>query len=133
MESALPGSTKLLLDQIRPVNGGSDHLWAFGSLDIEDKHNLIIPTVTVVSIKNIWAQSGTIRMESGNVRNNAAEYFVIMSMPKPITVQGNPQTSVDVAFRQGTPLNGLPVIPTLLDIRNLVSETLDALATLIGA
>jgi hypothetical protein len=131
LESALPGSTRLLLDKIRPIDSATDHLWAFGSLDIDDKHNLIIPTVTVVSIDAVIGVHGHPRHCNVSVGNDAARPFVALTGPMKFTID-DPKATVHVSFSGGTPFDGKSVIPTLLDIRNLVAETLDAFGDLIA-
>lgn len=131
MEAALPGSKRVLLDQIRPVNCGRDHLWQFGSLDIDDKHNLVIPTVTVADIRNINVTCGTGTIAFCTASNDAAKPFNLTRTDRPPTVHGDPETVVAVEFGEGTPFKGHPVVPTLLDIEKLVMETLIAFERLI--
>lgn len=131
MEAALPGSRDVLLDKIRPVNSGKDHLWAFSVLDIEDKHNLVIPVVTIADIRNINVTCGTNRIAMGACSNNAAKPFTLVRTNEKMTAQGDPETIVNVEFGDGTALKGYPVIPTLLDIAKIVEETLVAFFDLI--
>ncbi len=132
METALPGSKELVLNKIRPVNGGRDHLWAFGSIDIDDKHNLVVPTITIATIDGISGNSRGMSFEGIGFGNDAAKPFIAMASTNPFSIQGKPHASVDVSFGPGTPFYGHPVVPTLLDIRQLVEETIEAFATLIG-
>ena len=131
MEAALPGSKDMLLNEIRPVNDTRDKLWPFGSIDIDDKHNLAIPTVTIANIKGIHAYFGGNTMLDCGAGGDASKPGVIISHASEISLYSNPKMSVEVTFGPGTPFDGEPVIPTLLDIRNLVVETLDAFERLI--
>lgn len=132
MEAALPGSKELVLNKIRPINNAKDRLWAFSSVDIDDKHNLVIPTVTVASF-NFGGNIGGNIFENFGVGNDAAKPFIAIRSDIPFAVQGDPKMTVDVAFGPGTPFDGEPVLPTLMDIRQVVSETLGAFERLICA
>jgi hypothetical protein len=132
MEAALPGSQTLILDKIRPTDDPRENLWRFGSLDIDDKHNLLVPTVVVSMISGINAKSG------GTVIQNHTSRFNVTKPPKaiiasalPLTVEGEPHTTVEVKFGEGTPFKDNPVVPTLLDISKMVNETIEAFASLI--
>jgi hypothetical protein len=133
MEAALPGTKKLLLDKIRPVDDARNALWAFSSLDIDDKHNLILPVVTIAEIRGFSIVYGSTVISNATAINDAAYPFMLATTRTPLTIQGNPQPIVQVEFGKGTPFKGHPVIPTLLDIRNLVGETLNAFSELIGS
>jgi hypothetical protein len=132
MEKALPGSAKLLLDEIRPVNDPNNWIWAFHDLDNDDKHNLLIPTVTIAAnradrIKTITGQSiPTIRFGV-----DAAKPAKLFAVDVPFNVEGDIHTTVEVNFRNDTPFKNEPVIQTLTQIAQVVDKTLDAFAGLI--
>lgn len=131
MEAALPGSEDLLSNKIRPVDGAQDHLWSFGGIDNDDKHNLIIPTVTLANISGLnWNMGGSIFRDCG-AGNDAAKPFVAVSAGSPFALQGEPKASVKVSFGPGAPFEGEPVVPTLSDVANLVTEVLDRFEVLI--
>jgi hypothetical protein len=134
MEAALPGSTRILTEKIRPAGNARDHLWsALGSLDIDDKHNLVIPTITLGTLTGFDANFDEIGSFRKNViRNNAAKPIYLISSRKPIIIEGKPIVSVRVKFGGGTPLDGYLVVQTLIEFRNLVAETVQAFAELIG-
>jgi hypothetical protein len=128
IEEAIPGAKKFLLEKIRPEDGANERLWAFGTLDNDDKHNLILPTVTFAQISNINAvlPGNNIMRNCGAGGDATRPSIIIRSEGGPISVENNLQTSVDVKFGQGTTFENEPVIPTLLQFAELTSETLNS-------
>jgi hypothetical protein len=101
-------------------------LWSFNSLDNLDKHNLIIPAISVVSVNNINARSGTNVMENCGIGGDAARPINMIRSVAPIAIQNNFQTTVAVRFGQGNVFENEPVIPTLMQIAQIVGEALGA-------
>jgi hypothetical protein len=127
IEQALPGAKSLILDEIRPDGGPNEHLWDFYTLNKDDKHNFLIPTVNVVlvEIQATIAANGTV-FEDCQWEFNAARPSVLIKSPFPITIQNNFETTVQVKFGQGTPFQDEAVVPTLTQISEVVSEALNA-------
>jgi|GEM_PF-5296367 len=125
IEKALPGSEKLLLNEIRPKDGPNEAAWAFASLNNDDKHNLLIPTVAAARILGSM-RANNLALNSCEIRGNAAHELRVIASEAPIAVQKNVQIVVDVRFGQGNPFENEPVIPTLLQVVEVVAETLDA-------
>src|SRR6185312_937803 len=87
IEKALPGAKKLLLEDIRPANGPNETTWRFNVLNNLDKHNLIIPAVSIAEIKNVNARWGTGGVMYGGIdRGDAARPRVMMETGEPITI-----------------------------------------------
>jgi hypothetical protein len=126
IEEALPGAAELILKEIRPENGRDERLWSFNSLDNLDKHNLIIPAVSVISVNHINARIGTNVMENCGIGGDAARPINMIRSVAPIAIQNNFQTTVAVRFGQGSALENEPVIPTLMQIAQIVGEALGA-------
>lgn len=131
IEAALPGATHLLLDRIRPANGRDEPLWAFHTLNNDDKHNLILPTVAVSIIRGLNAVIGTATMRDCAAGGDATKPINLISADMPFTVEQNFETTVEVKFGQGTAFENNPVILTLTQIAGMISRTLDEFETLI--
>jgi hypothetical protein len=132
MEDALPGSKGVILKEIWPVDDRGFDLWAaLQTFDIDDKHNLLVPTVTVGFIDNLNATDGSSTWESCAAGGDAAHPIKLVSSNKPLSMNGKPNVSVHVAFGQVSVLAGEAVIPTLSDITNIVDETLKAFDAII--
>jgi hypothetical protein len=132
IEEALPGSKELFLEKIRPNGGPNDHIWKFGKLNQIDKHSLIIPTVTLIRIRDINIRSNGLAAECV-ISGDAACPQRIFRSDAPFTIRDNFQTSVHVQFGQGTSFKDEPVIPTLTQISDVVSKTIDAFGAHINA
>jgi hypothetical protein len=125
IEKAIPGATKLILDQVRPVDDAFDRFWAFHDLDNDDKHNLLIPTVTFASVTNVNARIGTHVISNCMFGDNAAEPMnIITSDGLPIAVENNFHVAVDIKFGDVGPFQNDPVIPTLAQIADMVARTI---------
>lgn len=125
VEEALPGSKELLLEKIRPTDGPNEHLWRFTTLDNNDKHNFILPTINLVEIANInYSTGGNTRVQNVTMGGNAATPHRLARSNRPIAVQQDFQTAVEVKFAQGSVFENQPVIPTLLQLSELVSEVI---------
>lgn len=129
IEKAVPAAAKFIRDHIKP---GFDHnfrLWSVTELDNIDKHNFILPTVTVASVSKINARIGTTTFEDCTVGGNAngpINMFRI-GLGIPITIGDQFETSVEITFAEGGLFENEPVIPTLRNLSEIVTQTLDAL------
>lgn len=132
IEKALPNATNLFLKKIRPENGPNEALWSFHVLDNDDKHNLLIPTVAVAKIIGDWSV-GKMRFRESGGGGDADRRHIIVRSDLPILVQKEFETTVTVSFGKGGPFEDEAVIPTLLQVSQAVSETLDAFEALIRA
>jgi hypothetical protein len=132
IEQALPGAKRLILEEIRPEDGPNETLWAFNGLDNDDKHNLILPTVTVATVRNINARVGNNSYVDCSVGGDGSKPIAIFGTAMPMAAQGDFQTSVEVSFRNGI-FAGEPVVPTLTKIVEVVSKTIDSFERLIRA
>jgi hypothetical protein len=47
----------LVLDQIKPYEGGNDSIWGIHILDIDDKHRLLLPVIEFASIQGIEVEN----------------------------------------------------------------------------
>jgi hypothetical protein len=132
IERALPGFKNLLLEEIRPKNGPNEYLWSFTELNNDDKHNDFVPVVTMIAINNVNANIGGVTMRNCAIRGDAAGPIRIARAPTPIALDKNFQAAVEVKFGQGTAFENEPVVPTLLRVSEVVSETINAIERLTG-
>lgn len=131
IEQALPGSKLLLLETIRPADGPNEAAWAFASINNDDKHNFLVPTVSITELTGLhWRGGGNTFTDMG-VMFDATRPQVIVRSAAPITVENNFKATVEVRFGQGNPFENEPVVPTLLQVTEVVSEALDLFEGLI--
>lgn len=131
IEQALPGAENLLLEKIRPENGPDEPLWAFHGLDNDDKHNLLVPVVTVAAVTIDSLEVPGLSIERLTCANDAASEFTLVIAHSPITMKQDFETTVQVTFGAAHGFDGQAVIPTLTQLADLVSKTLDAFDKLI--
>ena len=131
IEQALPGARVLLLNEIRPENGPNENRWLFSKLDNDDKHNLLIPTVVATEFSNINTVINGSIIQNFQSGVNAAYPIDLIYSDTPFTINDNFKTSVQILFPQGGLFENEPVVPTLLQISKVVSETIEAFGRLI--
>jgi hypothetical protein len=112
-----------LLKKMAPYKGGHIALRAIHDLDIMDKHEMILPVLNQPEHHDI---------RIGNTRIGRA----VMSHTQFEFVGAAPQVGRTVPllmFAQNLPLAGEQVIPTLKGLCQLVSDTINAFAELMGS
>lgn len=57
IDSSAPALFDLVLDQIKPYEGGNDSIWGIHILDIDDKHRLLLPVIEFASIQGIEVEN----------------------------------------------------------------------------
>ncbi len=103
---------QFMLDEVKCYKGGDADLLALHNLDIDDKHHLLIPMLTVSGIDGVELEheDGTInRFTIMLVRPNSYRERV----PLNSKIKNHGQARFEITFREGTPLENLEVIPTL--------------------
>ena len=99
-----------LLQEIKPFTGGNAALRALHDLDIQDKHNSLIPNVLTMT---------------------SQEFTVDWSIPSPVfqVVEGS-TPSFTVVFPDESPLAGSEIVPALHELVELVIGILEKFAIL---
>lgn len=134
IQAAFPNAdvTRFFQDTIKPYLGGKSDLWTLTKVDKIDKHNFIVPTVTIARVTNANTLqfSGLILSDiiAGRETN---EPFAIYRVPAKDAAANNNdfKVSVDISFPKGEHFSERPVIQTLLQTAELVVETLNAFET----
>ncbi|HCG8627367.1 TPA: hypothetical protein NJ539_002685 [Vibrio parahaemolyticus] len=125
LDKALPGSRALILDTIRPEGNPDNAYWAFHKLDNDSKHNVILPTVSALSIDNINLVSSGNRMTNYGVGGDATRQIDILHSDAPILIQKTYTVSIEMKFPMDSELSGQPVIESLRKIGDIVTSTID--------
>jgi hypothetical protein len=116
-------------DTIKSYNGGNTDLWLLTKIDKIDKHNFIVPTVTTTGVKH--ANTVTINgntMAFNQIHGNANAPLILYRMPvsDADAQQYKVDVSVQVLFPEGEYFGGSAVVPTLMKLSQIVTETLRA-------
>ena len=127
IQKAFPDAAEFILKDIKPCRNTNLHLWASASLCNFNKHNDFVPAISVVNIENINARVGTNTIADCAVGGDANRPIRIIRADTPITIDDNFRTSVEINFPEGAIFEHQPVIPTLTQMSQVISETLDAL------
>lgn len=125
------GIIKLIVDSIQTYRGGNgDALYALNDLNIEDKHMLLTP---MISVSRIW----DVQYIHRNGHPGRSEFSAGGGTNAPTNIQFRSDSSIgvreitnhgkatfDVFFGKGA-FHGQPLVPTLRELSQLVSATVE--------
>jgi hypothetical protein len=121
-----------VIKALRPYPGGDELLYGMQSLDIVDKHKLVIAVVRALhfDIGQLNAMNTGIKFEGGGgIRVLGAVNVTLPPMPGPITRERAPvQPTFEICFAPDQPFEGRPIIPTLGAMADRVSDACAQLA-----
>jgi len=131
IQEKLPDVFDLILDTIKPYdpnNGGNKFLWGLNQLDRADKHRLIIPAVSIVSVSGINAvtdEGGRIvQLTLGVCEGEVLSPF---GVDNKIHIKGYDNPRFAVVFGQADAFQGQSVVPTLIDLLKATTDVIEAL------
>jgi hypothetical protein len=137
LEDALPGSTDLILNKIRPDNNPEDWIWKFAKINNDHKHNDIVPTVALSTIKNLNVKSQFVDLVDCEINGNANAIFGFLRQPLPITHSEDYYTNADIQFGEMgvdvAEFAGRDVIDVLNKIAVLAENTVNEFENLINS
>ncbi len=114
----------LIVDTIKPYDGGNDPLMALHELELIDKHKLVIPLVQVTALNGIDFED-----ENRNVWKNvslsvdrAGRIFKAVESSAKIHIKKYGQPSFEILFDDGFPLEYEPIIPALYQFAQLITN-----------
>lgn len=128
VKRAFPELAATILGEIQPCRDTNLHLWAVTSLCNGNKHNDFLPVVIIGNIDKL-----SIRIVGGQTVSEASfavdanDRKNLVRSDRPIEIDNNFRLAVDVMFPKGAIFEDQPVIPTLTNMSQAVSETLDSL------
>lgn len=121
----------MLADKVCAYAGGDALLCALDSLDIDDKHRLLVPIFNIVKLHNVNAiirapGGGTMVMSNCTLGVGNGGVLNVIGMPAgDVDFQGNGNPAFGIFFGDGTSLKGQPIIPTLTQFGQLVGGILE--------
>lgn len=114
LEATLPGFRDVLLNTLRPENGPDEPLWRLiGKANNENKHEDLIPRLTMVEVQGINARIGTNTQSNCSVAGDAAHPINLIRSAAPIQFSSCCNAIVNLTFRAGTSVPNEPGIPIL--------------------
>lgn len=132
VEKAFPDAAQFIAKDIDPRRDTNLLLWAVTGLRNDNAHNDFIPVVTLSEIKNLDTRIGNIRIADLTIGGDANSPLILIRSPYPIPQKDDLKVSVEILFGKGTPFEDQPVIPTLTNMAEVVTKTLDALEKFIA-
>ncbi|MGN3973881.1 hypothetical protein [Tsuneonella sp. SYSU-LHT278] len=120
-----------ILTVIQPYKGGKFGLWEIRKADNIDKHNLIMPTITITEIRGLRMVDKVHNnvFEPGLIQVGPGGRMNLMGYLNPggtLEFEDKGHATASISFPDGLEVfAGKPVFPTLLECSQLVAETLD--------
>jgi hypothetical protein len=120
---------RLMLDVIKPYQGGNDRLWSLHNLDIRDKHEMLIPVLELMQFSDVRLEdeetgvpvgpSLFIMDETSRIRVRDADY-------RRVKLKDKGHATATVLFDEGTSFWGEPVVVALHWVSEEVTRTVKA-------
>ena len=118
----------LILNVIQPYTAGDGaSIFVLHSLDIGDKHLHLTPVVSVVALRNVKGTAGPLVFDDCTFAVGEGGILSLLAMPEHFRFQGHGEPAFAVLFGEGQPFAGEPVVPTLHQLSQLVSGTVQAI------
>lgn len=134
IKDRFPDLAQLLTETICIHDTGDICLWAISELDNVDKHNLLIAIASVHGLENVVledAQQNTmiapyVEVDQGGTLN------LIKSAAGGFEVKSRGRAMASVSFGTGLPLDGKPLVKSLVQLADLTGQTVDQLVVWFG-
>lgn len=125
IQNSHPTLYNLIVDDIKPYDGGDDLLCAIHRMDIGDKHKLLIPLLDI-GVTNL-----TIEDDKGDIRRHLCVFTHGGAYRKPIEenqkLKDKGDVSLKVVFQEQLPPMGGEVLPILHYFSTLVLKIVELL------
>jgi len=132
MKIASAKVTAVLLDTITPDSGAGEYnpLLSLHTLDIADKHKLIIPVISKMTIRGVAAEGGGSTMENTTIVMKPGIKTRMMQIfgDGHMKVTDHGKATIEIAFQEPGALEGEAVVPAIHQLSQLVSRVIDAIA-----
>lgn len=117
---------QLIVDDIQPYDGGQHNLYELNRLDIADKHHLVLPVRSVTRLEDFSFQDknkNVFQNVTADVDPQSGELSLVRTSAEvEITDYGSPK--LGVFFGEGQPLEGEPLLSTLQQLSEAVSDAI---------
>jgi hypothetical protein len=119
-----------ILDKIQPYEAGNLGLYGLHQLDITDKHIILIPTLSQMTIRRLDLQAGStpwrIKGVTLQIDQSKGTEFV-NPVPHGAKLHGDPKDSFKICFAKGQPFEGEEILATIKTLKTSTIEALDIL------
>lgn len=126
----------IILDEIQPFDGGNgERLYGLHKLDITDKHEVLIPTTTKISLNKVMCTalpSGSRVMFDTTISTSNPEVQkkgILNFLPGSTIFDANQESKItfEIGFQIGQPFEGESIIHTLRDLLEVTQKALNVL------
>jgi hypothetical protein len=132
VEKAFPDAADFISKKIEPCRNTNLYLWAATSLCNANKHNDFIPVVGLSQIKGKNIQIGSVNIGELAASGDANKPQTLICAPyKGFSIEDDFKATVEVSFPKGAVFEDQLIVPTLVKMSDVVTETLDALEVFI--
>lgn len=116
-----------LLSVIKPYKGGDFSIWEVRKADNIDKHNLIVPSITVARVEGIEMRDNVRQNTYAGMTLSVGAGGVMKALhyggKSKLEITNKGHASASISFPDGLEVfQGRPVLPTLLECSQLVAE-----------
>jgi len=123
-----------IIELIQPYMSGKLGLYGLHTLDITDKHHVLIPTVQEIAANRIDILNqhgqpvGTIKgLHITLHKDNKTGSFVKLDPPFGAVLHGDPKAAFDITFAKGQPFEGESILKAMKSLKTNVIEALNVL------
>jgi len=120
--------SKILLDTIAPDTGMGERnpLHALHTLDIEDKHRLLIPVISEITVTGAAIEGPGVTIRDNTFILKAGQKAGLISIPGELKITDHGKGTALIAFNEAGIFQANPVIQTLHLLSQFVTGVLDA-------
>jgi len=131
IDSAAPELFDLVLNQIKPYEGGNDSIWSIHILDIDDKHRLLLPVIEFASIQGIEVENDQGKVVKGATWGTAQKppYYVPIEFGWHLKKKG--EVAFSVLFDEGARFQFADIRDMLFTFSMHVTATVHSLEIVI--
>ncbi len=129
IKETLPDLAALILQKIEIHDTGNPSIWAVSKIDNFDKHNLLVPVVSIqrVSGFSLKNEGRNIVMENCSATVGDGGRINIAQVPGPIEITNKGQVAAQILFGEGQPLAGQPIIESLVKMAEITAQAVNTL------
>lgn len=126
VEVAFPGAREFFADTVKAYRGGTDYLWEIGKLDSTDKHRMMTILVIPQTISGVdYITSTNSIVTNATLGATGYGFCSLMGGTGKIHIQNYGKATAEIFFGETDIIEQQPVLPALVQMSNVVTETID--------
>lgn len=129
---SLPAFQGFLTDKIQPYRGGRLGVWEIRKADNIDKHNLIIPSIALGTLNDIYLADDVRNVNlniTAHVPAGMRSKAIMLHQGGKLEVKRKGDPTLCVTFAKGTEVfSGAPILPTMVQSHQFAVEAIRLLA-----